>query len=64
MPVNGSERSAANLKMDIKKRIRGCLLGGAIGDALGAPVEFMCMREIEQHFGSGGITDYSPATWN
>ncbi|MEV2267286.1 ADP-ribosylglycohydrolase family protein [Nonomuraea africana] len=26
--------------MERWKRVRGCLLGGAIGDALGAPIEF------------------------
>ena len=25
---------------------KGCLLGGAVGDALGAPVEFMALEEI------------------
>ena len=27
--------------MKDRNRIRGCLLGGAIGDALGYPVEFL-----------------------
>ncbi len=26
---------------DARQRIRGCLLGGALGDALGYPIEFM-----------------------
>lgn len=39
----------------------GCLIGGAIGDALGAPVEFMSTAEIAGKFGSGGIQDYAPA---
>jgi ADP-ribosylglycohydrolase len=34
---------------------QGCLIGGAIGDALGAPVEFMSMAQILQHYGQGGI---------
>lgn len=38
-------------------RIRGCLLAGAIGDALGAPVEFMRREEIRQRYGQGGIRD-------
>lgn len=33
---------------DVKERIAGCLLGGAVGDALGAPVEFMSFDEILQ----------------
>lgn len=40
---------------------RGCLLGGAVGDALGAPVEFMSSAEIAKTFGAGGIQEYVPA---
>lgn len=40
---------------------RGCLLGGAVGDALGAPVEFMSMDQITRTFGPGGIQEYVPA---
>jgi len=36
----------------------GCLLGGAVGDALGAPVEFMSLDAIRRQDGSLGITDY------
>jgi len=36
---------------------RGCLLGGAIGDALGWPVEFMREQEIRVAFGLGGVHD-------
>ena len=36
-------------------RVRGCLLGGAIGDALGAPVEFWSRARIEDVFGSEGV---------
>lgn len=38
----------------------GCLIGGAVGDALGAPVEFMSSAEIANQFGPGGIQDYVP----
>src|SRR3954447_5311099 len=41
-------------------RYRGCLLGGAVGDALGAPVEFMTISEILERFGRGGIRDFVP----
>ncbi|MFC1657425.1 ADP-ribosylglycohydrolase family protein [Candidatus Moduliflexota bacterium] len=44
-----------------RSRYRGCLLGGAVGDALGAPVEFMSGDEIHRTFGDGGIRDYAPA---
>ena len=45
----------------MQDRFRGCLLGGAVGDALGAPVEFMSRKEILATFGPEGITDFAPA---
>jgi ADP-ribosylglycohydrolase len=42
-------------------RFAGCLLGGAVGDALGAPVEFPSLAEIRRRFGASGITDFAPA---
>jgi len=42
-------------------RLRGILLGGAVGDALGAPVEFMKRSEILLNFGKRGITEFAPA---
>ncbi len=39
---------------------RGCLLAGAAGDALGAPVEFMDIGAIRARFGPGGIRDFVP----
>lgn len=36
----------------------GCLLGGAIGDALGAPIEFFSLSEIRAKYGENGISDY------
>ncbi len=36
---------------------RGCLLGGAIGDALGGPVEFMSLDRITDKYGKEGLTD-------
>lgn len=41
--------------------LRGMLLGGAVGDALGAPVEFMSLDEIRRTFGPDGITEFAPA---
>lgn len=40
---------------------RGCLLGGAVGDALGAPVEFISRTAILKRFGEAGIRDMVPA---
>ncbi len=39
-------------------RVRGSMIGGAAGDALGYPVEFMRLREIKKVYGSEGITEY------
>ena len=36
---------------------QGCLIGGAIGDALGWPVEFMRNAEIKREYGPNGIQD-------
>ena len=36
----------------------GCLIGGAIGDALGAPVEFTSLTEIKKNYGPYGIREY------
>ncbi|MFI6322017.1 ADP-ribosylglycohydrolase family protein [Nonomuraea sp. NPDC050556] len=44
--------------MEYGDRVRGCLLGGAIGDALGAPIEFSSLREIRKHHGVTGISGY------
>jgi ADP-ribosyl-[dinitrogen reductase] hydrolase len=44
-----------------QEQYSGCLLGGAIGDALGAPVEFLSLDQIKKKFGEGGITDFYPA---
>jgi ADP-ribosylglycohydrolase len=45
----------------MRKLFRGCLIGGAVGDALGAPVEFMSYDQIVREFGPEGIKDYVPA---
>lgn len=52
---------ARRRKWDAEKyldRIRGCLFGGAVGDALGYPVEFLKEAEIFAHFGESGITEF------
>jgi len=45
----------------LRGRFHGCLLGGAVGDALGAPVEFLDLDEIVKVYGESGIRDYAPA---
>ena len=42
---------------DIKK-FKGCLMGGAAGDALGYAVEFLPASSIFQQYGENGITEY------
>ncbi|MDR2492179.1 MAG: ADP-ribosylglycohydrolase family protein [Coriobacteriales bacterium] len=37
---------------------RGCLVGGAVGDALGYAVEFLSLDQIRAKYGYGGITEY------
>lgn len=39
-------------------RFRGCLIGGAAGDALGYAVEFMRDTDIFRRYGVDGITEY------
>lgn len=39
-------------------RSQGCLIGGAIGDALGYPIEFMSEESILYKYGPDGLTDY------
>ncbi len=40
----------------LQDRIRGSLIGGAIGDALGYPVEFFGSKYIQAKYGERGIT--------
>jgi ADP-ribosylglycohydrolase len=44
-----------------RDRVRGSLLGGAVGDALGAGVEFSTISEIRQQHGPAGVTGFTPA---
>ncbi len=46
---------------ELRHRMRGCLLGGAAGDALGAPVEFDSLSKILARFGPEGIRRFAPA---
>ncbi|WP_153457442.1 ADP-ribosylglycohydrolase family protein [Streptomyces smaragdinus] len=48
-------------QQDFRSRVRGCLLGGAIGDALGASIEFDSLDAIRQKHGPSGLTDYAQA---
>lgn len=37
----------------------GCVLGAAIGDAMGHPTEFLSLQVIRQRWGEAGVTDYA-----
>ncbi|GAA0844076.1 hypothetical protein GCM10009525_60330 [Streptosporangium amethystogenes subsp. fukuiense] len=45
---------------DHRSRVRGCLLGGALGDALGAPIEFESIGRIRHQHGPEGVTGLVP----
>ncbi len=49
----------SNLKsVNIMKNYTGCLIGGAVGDALGYPVKFLSYNDIVKKYGVKGIADY------
>lgn len=37
---------------------RGCMIGLAVGDALGFPVEFISAAEMKRRYGPAGVTDF------
>ena len=59
-----NQQAAAEATRRIKEtevhldRIRGCMLGGAVGDALGYPIEFWDEEQIFAEYGASGITEY------
>lgn len=46
---------------ELRDRVRGCLLGGALGDALGAPVQFLTLGEIRRRYDENGIREFDSA---
>ncbi|MFE7775777.1 ADP-ribosylglycohydrolase family protein [Streptomyces sp. NPDC057445] len=48
-------------QQDFRARVRGCLLGGAIGDALGAGVAELTVEDIRAAHGTDGVSDLVPA---
>ena len=57
--VKIAKRVRRKRKMKYIDKIMGCLYGGAIGDALGYPVEFLSTKEIVEIYGRDGIRDYA-----
>ncbi|MDD2336559.1 MAG: ADP-ribosylglycohydrolase family protein [Geobacteraceae bacterium] len=47
------------IRLETKDRFSGCLLAGAVGDALGVPVEFLTIHEIRTIYGPEGIRTFS-----
>lgn len=45
-------------KFDKRNVYQGCLMGGAIGDALGAPIEFLSFPQIQSKYGVNGIDSF------
>ena len=39
-------------------QFKGCLIGGAVGDALGYAVEFLSASDIFRRYGENGISEY------
>ncbi|MFF9203677.1 ADP-ribosylglycohydrolase family protein [Streptomyces sp. NPDC014986] len=48
-------------QQDFRSRVRGTLLGVAVGDALGAPVDGMRIDGIREAYGAAGVVDLAPA---
>ena len=46
--------------VDLRDRVRGCLVGLAVGDALGHPTEFISsVARIQATYGARGIVDFA-----
>ncbi|MFD4135608.1 ADP-ribosylglycohydrolase family protein [Streptomyces goshikiensis] len=48
-------------QQDFRSRVRGTLLGSAIGDALGAPVTGLSLNGIHETHGPRGLSELAPA---
>ncbi|WP_236567156.1 ADP-ribosylglycohydrolase family protein [Nocardia sp. CY41] len=48
-------------QVSVIDRVRGALLGGAVGDALGRPLEFLRLEQIRKRYGANGVTDFLPS---
>ena len=47
----------------VRSCFRGCLLAGAVGDALGPPMEFLSLDEIRSGYGPSGVTGMVEGDW-
>lgn len=51
-------KQSVAVREQYRDRIRGCMIGGAVGDALGWPVEFRSERQIFNKYWPDGIKEY------
>ncbi len=56
--VDSCKQRKDNIRQRTKDRIRGSLMAGAAGDALGYTVEFMSSKSILAKYGDKGITEF------
>jgi ADP-ribosylglycohydrolase len=61
MASTETKQTQRTTSLSLHNRVLGCLLGGACGDALGAPVEFLRLHEIQARYGQEGITEFDEA---
>jgi ADP-ribosylglycohydrolase len=61
MVETGTTQTPEAQSLSLHNHVLGCLLGGACGDALGAPVEFLRLKEILAKHGRAGITEFDEA---
>ncbi|MBI5299652.1 MAG: ADP-ribosylglycohydrolase family protein, partial [Deltaproteobacteria bacterium] len=44
--------------LSFEERVKGSVIGGAIGDALGHPTEFLNLEQIRERYGAQGVRDF------
>ena len=64
--LNSQPQHSSHLRMPTRSvnaaspdHFTGCLLGGAVGDALGAAVELLSQEQIRDRFGAQGISEFA-----
>jgi ADP-ribosylglycohydrolase len=57
-PVSGKPATDPSAPADRAGKVLGCLIGGAVGDALGLPIESDSLETIRAKYGQAGLTDF------
>ena len=60
METSGTSLAVGPEEETRRDRYRGCLIGLAVGDALGAPAEFVTRDDLRATYGPLGIVDFKP----